>query len=83
MKHFSDIVQTNDLNERTRNKIYSVISEKFDDLDYYGYNYDENGNMYDEYKHNDTVITEEEYSAINLDKDIDKELIKSNKDGGN
>lgn len=32
LKHFSDIVQTNDLNERTRNKIYSVISEKFDDL---------------------------------------------------
>ena len=28
-----------------------------------GYNYDENGNMYDEYKHNDTVITEEEYRA--------------------
>lgn len=32
LKHFSDMVQTNDLNERTRNKIYSVISEKFDDL---------------------------------------------------
>ena len=28
-----------------------------------GYNYDENGNIYDEYKHNDTVITEEEYRA--------------------
>ena len=32
IKHFSDIVQVNDLNERTRNKIYSVVSEKFDDL---------------------------------------------------
>ena len=32
LKHFSDIVQTNDLNERTRNKIYSIIIEKFDDL---------------------------------------------------
>lgn len=32
IKHFSDIVQVNDLNERTRNKIYTVVSEKFDDL---------------------------------------------------
>lgn len=36
IKHFSDIVQVNDLNERTRNKIYTVVSEKFDDL-YIGY----------------------------------------------
>ena len=32
IKHFSEIVQVNSLNERTRNKIYSVIREKFDDL---------------------------------------------------
>lgn len=32
IKHFSDIVQVNDLNERTRNKIYTVVSEKFYDL---------------------------------------------------
>ena len=32
IKHFSDIVQVNDLNERTRNKLYSVISESFDEL---------------------------------------------------
>lgn len=32
IKHFSDIVQVDSLNERTRNKIYSVISEKFDEL---------------------------------------------------
>ena len=33
IKHFSDVVQVDSLNERTRNKIYSLISEKFDDLD--------------------------------------------------
>jgi hypothetical protein len=32
IKHFSDIVQVNSLNERTRNKLYSVISESFDEL---------------------------------------------------
>ncbi len=32
IKHFSDIVQINDLNERTRNKIYTVISECFNGL---------------------------------------------------
>lgn len=32
IKHFSDIVQVKDLNERTRNMIYSVISERFDAL---------------------------------------------------
>ena len=32
IKHFPDIVQVDSLNERTRNKIYSVISEKFDEL---------------------------------------------------
>ena len=30
LKHFSDIVQINDLNERTRNKIYSAIKDNFD-----------------------------------------------------
>ena len=33
IKHFSDMVQINDLNERTRNKIYSLISESFNNLD--------------------------------------------------
>lgn len=37
IKHFSDIVQVNSLNERTRNKLYSVISESFDEL-YVDYN---------------------------------------------
>ena len=32
IKHFSDIVQVKNLNERTRNKIYSIISESFDEL---------------------------------------------------
>lgn len=33
IKHFSDIVQTNDLNTRTRNMLYSVTDEMFDRLD--------------------------------------------------
>lgn len=32
LKHFSDVVQTNDLNERTRNKTYTVIRERFNAL---------------------------------------------------
>lgn len=44
IKHFSDIVQINDLNERTRNKLYSVISESFDEL-YVDYD----GNLKDEF----------------------------------
>ncbi|MBR6579703.1 MAG: hypothetical protein IKK66_00205, partial [Ruminococcus sp.] len=31
------------------------------DIWFVGYNYDENGNAYDEYTHNDIVVTEEEY----------------------
>lgn len=39
IKHFSDIVQTNDLNSRTRNKLYSVTYEIFKELNYkYSYN---------------------------------------------
>ena len=30
IKHFSDIVQTKDLNERTRNKLYTALKEIFD-----------------------------------------------------
>ena len=30
IKHFSDIVQTNDLNERTRNKLYTALKKIFD-----------------------------------------------------
>lgn len=44
IKHFSDIVQVNSLNERTRNKLYSVISESFDEL-YVDYN----GNLKNEF----------------------------------
>ena len=44
IKHFSDIVQVNSLNERTRNKVYSVISEIFDEL-YVDYD----GNLKDEF----------------------------------
>ena len=33
IKHFSDIVQINDLNERTRNKLYSATDEIFDKLE--------------------------------------------------
>lgn len=44
IKHFSDIVQVNSLNERTRNKLYSVISEIFDEL-YVDYD----GNLKDEF----------------------------------
>ena len=44
IKHFSDIVQVNSLNERTRNKLYSVISESFDEL-YVDYD----GNLKDEF----------------------------------
>ncbi len=33
IRHFSDIVQTNDLNTRTRNMLYSVTDEMFDRLD--------------------------------------------------
>lgn len=44
IKHFSDMVQVNSLNERTRNKLYSVISESFDEL-YVDYN----GNLKDEF----------------------------------
>lgn len=44
IKHFSDIVQVNSLNERTRNKFYSVISEIFDEL-YVDYD----GNLKDEF----------------------------------
>ncbi len=40
IKHFSDMVQINDLNERTRNKIYSVISESFNNLLYSYYDMD-------------------------------------------
>lgn len=40
IKHFSDIVQTNDLNERTRNKLYTALKNIFDliekDVDEYG-----------------------------------------------
>lgn len=42
IKHFSEIVQVDSLNERTRNKIYSVISEKFDGL-YINYSNDLRG----------------------------------------
>lgn len=44
IKHFSDIVQIDDLNERTRNKLYSVISKSFDEL-YVDYD----GNLKDEF----------------------------------
>lgn len=44
IKHFSDIVQVNSLNERTRNKLYSVISESFDEL-----HVDYNGNFKNEF----------------------------------
>ncbi len=44
IKHFSDIVQVNSLNERTRNKFYSVISAIFDEL-YVDYD----GNLKDEF----------------------------------
>ena len=30
IKHFSDIVQTNNLNERTRNKLYTALKDTFD-----------------------------------------------------
>lgn len=33
IKHFSDVVQINDLNERTRNMLYSVTDEIFNSLD--------------------------------------------------
>ena len=32
LKHFSDVVQTNSLNERTRNKLYSVTEEMFENF---------------------------------------------------
>ena len=35
IKHFSDIVQVNSLNERTRNKVYTVTKETFDLLNNY------------------------------------------------
>lgn len=34
IKHFSDVIQINDLNIRTRNRIYNIIKEIFDELDY-------------------------------------------------
>lgn len=41
IKHFSDIVQVNSLNERTRNKVYTVTRNVFDRLESYELKYRE------------------------------------------
>lgn len=39
IKHFSDIVQVNSLNERTRNRIYTATKETFDLMEHYDRRY--------------------------------------------